>query len=310
MGDDHRFVNSDLWRQLTASDGSVAFSAQKEVALRLTEVDLRDLLKTLESNSPKEQFAALGMLLMAVRGNNTFVGFLRDELRTKATQLAQAWAIEDVPLSSDKTDVLRRIEALLATDKPPDVARRAYALLAAIDRESAGQFLVSHFHYEGLAIRGREQLLHEFAELCSIDKSKRSATAMKRLTEIAEKGEPEAKTAAQYLIGRQLMQRSEVEKITESWRATPADELSSSAVSDFIAQHPHFVGREEELTKTANDWLKTKSIASLNRLYYDFLGCVPEGSATGPLLGILGAPNWWEDPHPNVYIFSSDEGPA
>jgi hypothetical protein len=306
---DGRFVDSDMWRQLPEKDDSVAFAEQRQAAMGLTEGDLRDLVKRLQSDSTKEQFAALGMLLMAVRGNNDSLGHLLGELRDCATQLAKGWAIEDAP-SSDPADVARRVRALLNRNQPLDVGFRAYCLLAEMDREAAARFMVSHFDYGVLSTYQREQVVHQFAELCSGDKSKRSDTAMRRLIDIAEKGEPEAKKAALYLIGRQLMRRSEVEKITEGWRATSADELSPSAVAEFIALHSRFAGREEELTKQATDWLKTKSIAALNRLYHDFIGSLPEGAPVGPLLAILGTPNWWEDPQPHKYIFSSDEGPA
>ncbi len=205
---------------------------------------------------------------------------------------------------------MRYALAMFSGNRPIDVAFRAYALLAAIDKEAAAQFLVLQFPYEVASTHTKNQVIHQLAELCSGDKSKRSGTAMKRLMDIAEKGEPEAKKAAQYLIGRQLMRRSEVEKITERWRDTPPDGLSPSAVAAFIALHPRFTGREEELTKQAADWLKTKSIAALNRLYYDFICDLPENAPIDPLLAILGTANWWEDPYPHKYSFSSDEGPA
>jgi len=307
---DGRFIDSDLWKQLTQKAGSVAFPVQQEAAMGLTEGDLRDLIKQLGSDSAKEQYAALGMLLMAVRGNNAFLGPLRQELREKATQLAQGWRIEKLPSPADKEEVARWVRARFTGNLLPDLGYRAYALLAAADRESAAQFLESHFHYEGLSTYEREQVIHELAELCSGDKSQRSDTALRRLIAIAEKGEPEGKKAASYLIGRWLMRRSEVEKITRAWRTSPPDELSPSAISEFIAQFPRFAGQEEQLTKQANEWLKTKSVAALNRLYSDFLNHLPEGAAVSPLLAILGAPDWWGDPHPNVYNFSSDEGPG
>lgn len=307
---DGRFVDSDIWRQLAEKVDSVAFPVQQEAAKGLTESDLRDLAERLNFRSEKEQYAALGMLLMAVRSGNDSLGFLLGELREKATQLAKAWVIEEPPSPSDKEAVKRYALAMFSGNRPIDVGFRAYALLAAMDNEQAAQFLISHFPYEILSTHARNQVIHQLAELCSRDKSKRSDTAMKRLMDIAEKGEPEAKKAAQYLIGRQLMRRSEVEKLTERWRDTPADGLSPSAVAAFIALQPRFTGREEELTKQATEWQKTKSITALNRLYNDFICDLPENAPIDPLLAILGTPNWWEDPHPHTYIFSSDEGPA
>lgn len=310
MKNDGRFVDSDVWRQLAEKVDSVTFPVRQEAAMGLTEGDVRDLVERLSSGSEKEQDAALGMLLLAVRSNNDSLGFLLSDLREKTTQLAKAWVIEELPSPSDKEAVRRYALARFSGNGPIDVAFRAYALLAAIDKEAAGRFLVSHFHYEALSVYQREQVIHQLAELCSGDESKRSDTALRRLIDIAENGEPEAKKAAAYLIGRQLMRRSEVEKITERWRTTAPDEMSPSAVAEFIALHPRFAGREEELTKQATEWLKTKSIAALNRLYYDFISSLPEGAPIGPLLAILGTPNWWENPHPHTYNFSSDEGPA
>lgn len=304
-----RFVDSDLWRKLAQKNDSVPLAAQQDAAKRLTAEDLGDLLKRLESDSAKERFAALGMFLQAVRGNNGFLRSLLPQLQEKATQLARGLTIETPPPPSDKDAIMRWTHARFTGNVPPDVPRRAYALLAAVDRESAAQLLVSHFHYEGLSNYEREQVIHDFAELCSHDKSKCSETALRRLMAIAEKGEREARKAAAYLIGRQLMRRNEVEKITQKWRNAPADELAPSAVSDFIALLPRFAGEEEELTRAANEWLKTKSVAALNRLYWHFISQLPEGAPVSPLLGILGTPNWWED-YPSVYNFSSDEGPA
>jgi hypothetical protein len=310
MKDDGRFIDSDRWKQMAEKVDSVALATQKEAALRLTEGDLRDLLGRVESNSEKEQYAALGMLLMAARGNNVSLGPLLGDLREKAAQLAKGWMIEDPPQTSDKAAVMRYAMANFSGNRPPDVGYRAYALLAVIDNEAAAQFLVSHFPYEALTPHAKEEVLHQFAERCAGDKARRSDTALKRLIDIAQKGEPEAKKAAAYLIGRQLLRRSEVEKITEKWRATPPDELSPSAVAEFIAEHPKFSGQEEKLRKQATDWRKTKSIASLNRLYYDFLETIPEGASMEPLLAILGAPNWWDPYHEHGYNFSSEEGPA
>jgi len=304
-----RFVDSDLWKKITEKDRSVPLVAQQEAAKGLREEDLRDLLKRLESDSAEEQYAALGMFLQAIHGHNGFLGPLLPQLQEKATQLAAGWTIETPPPPSDKDAVFRWTNARFTGNVPPDVPVRAYYLLAAIDRDSAAQFLISHFDYEGLSTYEREQVIHDLAELCSHDKNKSSETALRRLIAIAEKGEREATKAAAYLIGRQFLRRNEVEKITQNWRTSPPDELSPSAVPDFIALLPRFAGREEELTKHANEWTKTKSIASLNRLYWDFIGQLPEGTPLGPLLAILGAPNWWEN-HPNVYNFSSDEGSA
>lgn len=310
MKDSGRFIDSDMWSQLTEKDDSVPLPAQQEAAIRLTEGDLRDLLGRVESSSEKEQYAALGMLLEAVRRNNESLGPLLGDVRERATQLAKGWRIQDPPPPTDKAAVMRYALANFSGKRPPDVAFRAYFLLAAVDRDAAAQFLVSRFPYETLTAHAKEQVLHQFAELCGGDKSKRSDTALKRLIDIAEKGEPEAKKAAEYLIGRQLLRRSEVEKITEKWRATPPDELSPTAVAEFIAAYPKFSGQEERLRKQATDWRKTKSIASLNRLYYDFLETIPEGASMGPLLAILGAADWWGPQSEHAYNFSSDEGPA
>jgi hypothetical protein len=310
MRNDGRFVESEVWRQLAEKVDSVALVVQQQAAVGLTEGDLRDLVERVSSGSEKEQYAALGMLLIAVRSNHDSLGFLLSDLREKATQFAKGWVIENPPPPSDIAAVKRYVYSLLPGNSPLDVPYRAYALLAAIDREAAARFLVAHFCYEALSVYKRAQIIHEFAELCSGDKSKRSDTALRRLMEIAENGEPEAKNAARYLIGRQLMRRSELEKMTERWRATPPDDLSPSAVTAFIALHPRFVGREEELTKQATHWLKTKSFVALNRLYEDFLIYLLEGALINPLLGILGTPNWWEDPNPYSYNFSSEEGPA
>lgn len=309
LKNDGRFIDSDLWTKLTEKEGSVPIPAQQEAAMGLTQEDLRDLLERLESDSAYEQYAALGMLLAAVRVNNAFLRPLLPPLQEKAAQLAQGWTIETPPPPSDKAAVMRWACSAFTGNAPPDVPGRAYFLLAAIDIESAAQFLVSHFPYERLSKYEKDQVLHDLAELCSRDKSKCSETALKRLIAIAEKGEPEAKKAAGYLIGRQFMRRDEVEKITRNWRNAPPDDLSPSAVSDFIALLPQFAGREEELTRRANEWLKTKSLAALNGLYWDFFSQLPEGAPMGPVLGMLGAPNWWED-HPHVYNFSSNEGPA
>lgn len=302
-------MDSDLWKKLAEKDRSVPLAAQQEAAKGLREEDVRDLLKRLESDSAEEQFAALGMFLHAVRGHNGFLGPLLPQLQEKATQLAEGWTIETPPPSIDKDAVFRWTYAGFTDNVPPDVGRRSYALLAAIDRDSAAQFLISHFDYESLSNYEREEVIHDLAELCSHDKSKCSETALRRLIAITERGESEATKAAAYLIGRQFLRRSEVEKITQHWRISPPDELSPSAVPDFIALLPRFAGREEELTKHAKEWTNTKSIASLNGLYWYFISQLPGGTAIGPLLAILGAPNWWEN-HPNVYNFSSDEGPA
>lgn len=309
LKNDGRFINSDLWTKLTEEEGSVSIATRQEAAMRLTEEDQGDLLRRLESDSAREQYAALGMLLAAVRGNNAVVKPLLLELQEKASQLAAGRTIETPPPPSDKDAVKRWALARFTGNVPPDVPGRAYFLLAAIDIESAAQFLVSHFRYEGLSNYAKEQIIHDLAELCSRDKSKCSETALRRLIAIAEKGEPEAKKAAAYLIGRQLMRRDEVERITQKWRNAPPDELSPSAISDFIALLPRFARREEELTQQANEWLKTKSCAALNRLYWDFLSQLPEGAPMGPVLGVLGLANWWED-HPHAYNFSSNEGPA
>lgn len=147
MKNDARFVHSDMWRQLAEEVDSVGFAEQRQTAMGLTDGDLRDLVKRLESDSTKEQFASLGVLLMAIRSNNDSLGLLLGELREKATQLAKGWAIEDAP-SSDPAEVARRVRALLDQNQPLDVEFRAYCLLAAIDREAAARFLVSHFDYE------------------------------------------------------------------------------------------------------------------------------------------------------------------
>jgi hypothetical protein len=302
-------VASQLWAKLADKHSSIPLAEQQEAAKGLTERDLKDLLKRLGSDSAEEQYAALGIFLQAVRGNNEFLRPLLAQLQEKATRLAEGWAIETPPPPSDKDAVMRWTHERFTADVVPDVPARAYYLLAAIDRESAAQFLHSHFQYENLSSYEREQVIHDFAELCSHDKSKCSETALRRLMAVAEQGEPEATKAAAYLIGRQLIRRSEVEKVTQKWRNAAPHELTSSAVSDFIGLLPRFAGREEELTKQANEWLETKSVAALNSLYWDFISQLPEGAPVGPLLGILGAPNWWED-HPHVYNFSSDEGPA
>jgi len=112
------------------------------------------------------------------------------------------------------------------------------------------------------------------------------------------------------LIGRQVLRRSEVERITQNWRAALPDELDPAAVPGFIALYPQFAGREAELAEQAIDWRKTKSVRALNHLYWKFLIILHEGSPMGPLLAILGPPDWWPDPHPYACSFSSDEGPA
>jgi hypothetical protein len=199
MENEGRFVDSDVWRQSAQSAemvDSVAFPVQQEAAMGLTERDLRDLVERLNSGSEKEQYAALRMLLMAVRSNHGSPGFLWNDLREKATQIAMGWVIEKPPPASDKEAVMRYALAMSDEDGPIDVAFPAYALLAAIDKEAAAQFLVSHFPLEGLSTYASNQVIHQLAELCSGDKSKRSDTAMRRLIDIAEKGEPEPKKAA------------------------------------------------------------------------------------------------------------------
>ncbi|HYL62515.1 MAG TPA: hypothetical protein VE077_07825, partial [Candidatus Methylomirabilis sp.] len=261
MDNSRRFLDSPLWKQLAEKHDSVALADLQKAALALTENDLGGLVQRLQSGSTKEQYAALGMLLAAVRGNNGFLGPLLGELRERARQLAKGWVIEDAQ-SSDPAEVARRVRALMNRDLPLDVGFRAYSLLTEVDPEAAAQFLISHFDYTALSTYQREQLLHRFAELCTGEKSKWSDTAMRRLADVAGKNEPEAKKAAQYLIGRQIMRRTEVEKLTESWRTATPDELEPAAVSEFVALHPRFAGREEELIKQATAWRKTKSVAA------------------------------------------------
>jgi hypothetical protein len=308
MQNDDRFIDSDLWKELVAKGDSVRDPVKQEAVKQLREGDLRDLVQRLKSDSPEEQYAALGVLSIAVRDKDSFPELLLDELRNRATELAKGWAI-DKPLF-DRDAIRRSGLDLFEMDRPPEVARRAYHLLTALDRELAAQFLVSHFAWEPLSSHGRCQVMRQLAELCSWDKSKCSDTALRRLIAIAEAGGPEGKEAAGYLIGRQLLRRSEVEKITQKWRDGPSDELSTAAVSEFIALHPQFAGREAVLMKEATDWRETKSAAALNRLYTSFFLSLSEGSPVGPLLVILGTPDWWSDPDPRAHSFSSDEGPA
>jgi hypothetical protein len=308
MSDHDRFIDSDLWKNLADKDDSVPSHARQEVVKGLREDDLRDLVQRLDSDSFREQYAALGMLMLSLRDNLSFPNGLLDELRDKATELAKHWTLNEPKFDLDA--IRRSGLALFETDHPPDVPARAYYLLAVIDREQAAQFLVSQFPFASLTAHGKRQVIHHLAELCSWEKSKCSETARRQLSAIAEAGGPEAKSAAGYLIGRQIMRRSEVEKITEKWRAAPADELDPAAVPAFIALHPQFAGREAELMKHATAWRKTKSITALNGLHSGFLLSLREGSAIEPLLAILGAPDWWSDPYPSVLSFSSDEGPA
>jgi hypothetical protein len=308
MSDDARFIDSDLWKKLVVNDDSVPSHARQEAAKGLRGDDLHDLVQRLDSDSFREQYAAMGMLMLSLRGRLSFPDGLLDELRDKATEMANYWTLNEPRFGMD---AIRRLGlALFEADHPPDVPARAYYLLAAIDRERAAQFLVSHFSFESLTAHGKREVIHHLAELCSWDKSKCSETARKQLSAIAEAGGPEAKSAAGYLIGRQIMRRSEVEKITEKGRAAPPGGLDPAAVPKFIALHPQFAGREAELMKHATAWRKTKSIAALNGLHSGFLLSLPEGSPIDPLLAILGPPDWWSDPYPSVLSFSSDEGPA
>jgi hypothetical protein len=286
----------------------VPFHTQQEAAKGLRENDLRDLVQRLDSDSFREQYAAMGMLMMSLRGHRGFPDGLLDELREKATELAKCWTLNEPKFGMDA--IRRTGLALFETDHPPDVPARAYYLLAVIDRELAAQLLVSHFHFEGLTAHGKSQVIHNLAELCNWDKSKCSDTAKRKLAAIAEAGGPEAKAAAGYLIGRQIMRRSEVEKLTEKWRAAPPDDLDHAAIPGFIVLNPQFAGREAELIKHATAWRKAKSIAALNGLHSGFLLSIREGSPIEPVFAILGPPDWWSDPHPFARSFSSDEGPA
>ena len=322
MQKEARFVDSDLWRQLLERTDSVdasVFSLVQEAAVALTEADLRDLLERVESGSGREQDWAISMFQNAIRGSNNRLEPLLPELRDKCVQIAEGWTIEDPPPPTDKDAVFRWARARFKGNLPPNVPQSAYFLLAGVDQEAAAQFLVSHFDYETLSAYGKEQVIGYFADLCSRDKNRSSETALRRLIEIAQNGETHAKKACAYLIGRAFMRRSEVEKLTERWRATPREELRPSAIAEFLALEARLgfkssgplrdLHQEEQLVKHASDWLATKSFAALERLYNDFICRLPEGTSLPPLLGILGAPDWWGPQHPYVYNFSSEEGP-
>jgi hypothetical protein len=289
-----RFLDTDLWRRISTSPESSDLTAEQQAGKALRADDLRSLLDKVKSGAPKERFAALGMFLHAVRENNAALPEFSPELRAAALASALQWKLN-------------------AHGSQADVAHRSYFLLAALDREEAAGFLLSHFDYPALSLHDRERVIHYLAELCHISKApeQHSQTAMARLVEIAQQGLPGADKAAEYLVGRQLMRRSQVQKLIEGWQKPKlAEKLEKSAVEKFAALSPAFAGREQELSRHATEWLKTKSIRSLNRLYFDFISNLPEGVPVEPLLGILGAPQRQDAPrNPQVYVFSSDEGP-
>jgi hypothetical protein len=288
------FLETDLWRRISTKPESGDFSAEQQAAKALLAADLRSLLDKVKSGAPKERFAALGMFLHAVREKNAALPEFSPELRAAALASAHQWQLD-------------------AQGAQADVAHRSYFLLAAMDREEAAGFLLSQFDYPALSLHDRERVIHDLAELCHISKApeQHSQTAMARLVEIAQQGLPGADKAAEYLVGRQLMRRSQVNKLLEGWqKPKPAEKLKESAVEKFVALNPAFAGREQELRNHATEWLETKSVRALNRLYFDFISHLPEGVPLQPLVGILGAPQRQDSAqNPQVYVFSSDEGP-
>jgi hypothetical protein len=286
-----RFIETAMWKQLAQSLYSGDLSAEQKAAKTLDAQDLQALLKKVESGSANEQFAALGMFLHAVRSGNPAVEPRRAELVERATALAAKWKLQG------------RLPS-------PDVPARAYYLLAAIDKERATLFLIAHFDYGKLSTPERESVIHHLAELCHVSKgAEHNETAMARIVEIAQEGAPGAKMAVALLVGRQLMRRSQVQKLTQHWeKPVPSYTLPPNAIEEFLALSPEFESREKELTEHVREWLTTKSIASLNRVY-NFISSLPEGAPVAPILAILGTPtSQHPERNPQTYVFSSDEG--
>ena len=96
------------------------------------------------------------------------------------------------------------------------------------------------------------------------EERRRFSTATKRLIEIAREGGPGAQKAADALINKQLMKRSEVQKLTASRsQPPPYDVLMPDAVQEFVALSGGFQGKEVELEELVQQWLETKSKAAM-----------------------------------------------
>jgi hypothetical protein len=288
------FLDTTLWKQLVCKPDSSDFTSGQTAGKILRREDIRALLERLKAGSPNEQYAALGMFLHAAREKNDALGQFSMELLALASALAEKWKFN-------------------ASGRSADIAQRGYSMLAEMDKGKAAQFLMSHFSYDSLSVHDRERVIHFLAELCHVSKTvqRHNPTAMAQLVEIAKQGKPGAEYAADLLVARQLMRRSQIQKLTTGWRKPgPPDRLRRAAVKTFIALSPQFAGREDELKIKAREWLKTKSIRALNRLYFDFLGKLPEGVPVQPILGLLGKPARQDRyEKPTTYVFSSGEGP-
>jgi hypothetical protein len=288
------FLDTALWKQLVRKPDSGDFSSRQTTGKILRTEDIQALLQRLKTGSPNEQYAALEMFLHATRGKNDALEQFSMELLALASALAEKWNFN-------------------ASGRSADIAQRGYCLLAEMDKEKAAQFLMSHFSYDALSVHDRERVIHFLAELCHVSKTveRHNPTAMAQIVEIAKQGKPGAECAADLLVARQLMRRSQIQKLTAGWRKPgPPDRLRTAAVKKFIALSPQFAGREDELKIKAREWLKTKSIRDLNRLYFDFLGNLPEGFPVQPILNLLGKPARQDrNEKPTTYVFSSDEGP-
>ena len=320
-GIQERLIESALWKELVEKLDNTPGATRLQIAKNLTVGDVPDLIVVLESGSKIEQYAALAVLVEAAIGVIVFPAPPKREVlvpfEAKLTELAerltQRLQIPDNFLTIEelREEIRQKKPELPLNDpKKPDTACRAYTLLTRLNRERALRFVLGHFDYASLSERKREYVIGLIGGCCGpiTEERRQFSAATKRLIEIARNGEPGAQKAADALIYSQLMKRSEVQRLTASWREPPPyDVLMPGAVQAFIALSAGFKGREAELEGFVRQWMRTKSNTALSPLYSKFISQLPEGAPLAPILKILGTPTSQND---KMYVLASDEGPA